>query len=276
MANRKRQKLLTYLFLIISTVVFFFPFYFMIVSSTNTSADVSAGRLMPGTHLVENFKNMIGTTNITGAMKNSSIVSVVQTILSIFISSLAGYGFEIHPSKGKELVYNFIILSMMIPFAALMIPLFRMFGTISQYVPALGIDTLTGVMIPYLSTAFLVFFFRQNTKMFPKTLLEAGRIDGLSELGLFFKIYMPTMKTTYAAAGIVTFMGSWNNFLWPLIVLQSPENFTVPIVISSMGSSYTPDFGVIMLAILLTTLPTALIFFLLQKHFVAGMLGSVK
>lgn len=248
----------------------------MIVSSTNTSADVSAGRLMPGTHLVENFKNMIATTNITGAMKNSSIVSIVQTILSIFISSLAGYGFEIHPSKGKELVYNFIILSMMIPFAALMIPLFRMFGTISQYVPALGIDTLSGVMIPYLSTAFLVFFFRQNTKMFPKTLLEAGRIDGLSELGLFFKIYMPTMKTTYAAAGIVTFMGSWNNFLWPLIVLQSPENFTVPIVISSMGSSYTPDFGVIMLAILLTTLPTALIFFLLQKHFVAGMLGSVK
>jgi lactose/L-arabinose transport system permease protein len=112
--------------------------------------------------------------------------------------------------------------------------------------------------------------------MFPKDILEAGRIDGLSELGVFFRIYVPTMKTTYAAAAIITFMASWNNYLWPLVVLQSPENQTIPLLISTLGSSYSPDYGVIMTAIVIATLPAALIFFIMQKHFVAGMMGSVK
>jgi lactose/L-arabinose transport system permease protein len=151
-----------------------------------------------------------------------------------------------------------------------------MFGTISQTVPFLGIDTLTAAVLPTLTTAFLIFFFRQSTKMFPKDILEAGRIDGLSELGVFIRIYVPTMKTTYAAAAIITFMASWNNYLWPLVVLQSPENQTIPLLISTLGSSYSPDYGVIMTAIVIATLPAALIFFIMQKHFVAGMMGSVK
>ena len=112
--------------------------------------------------------------------------------------------------------------------------------------------------------------------MFSKELIEAARIDGLSEIGIFIRIFMPTMKTAYAAAAIITFMTSWNNYLLPLVVLQSPENQTIPLLISNLGSSYSPDFGVIMLTIVISTLPTALIFFLMQKHFVAGMMGSVK
>ncbi|MNV60915.1 Lactose transport system permease protein LacG [compost metagenome] len=164
----------------------------------------------------------------------------------------------------------------MIPFAALMIPLYRIFANISNTIPVLGIDTMAAVMLPTITTAFLIFFFRQNSKMFPKEMVEAGRMDGLSELGIFFKIYLPTMKTTYAAAGIITFMSSWNNYLWPLIVLQSPQQRTIPLLISILGSGYSPDYGLIMLAIVIATLPTALVFFLMQKHFVAGMVGSVK
>ncbi|GEK89432.1 lactose/L-arabinose transport system permease protein [Alkalibacterium putridalgicola] len=277
MKNEKRTKrIATYVFLILVSLIFFFPFYFLIVSISNPSIDITRGKLLPGSHLIENFKTMIETTPISLSIWNSALVSVGQTIISIFVSSLAGYGFEVHPSRGKEVVYNIILLSMMIPFAALMVPLFRLFGTISGIAPALGIDTLFGVVLPYVSTAFLVFFFRQNTKMFPKELIEAGRIDGLSELGIFVKIFIPTMKTTYAAAGIVTFMNSWNNYLWPLIVLQSPENYTVPLVISAMGSGYTIDYGSVMIAIFITTIPTAIIFFVLQKYFVQGMVGSLK
>lgn len=101
-------------------------------------------------------------------------------------------------------------------------------------------------------------------------------MDGLTELGVFFRIYVPTMKTTYAAGAIITFMSSWNSYLWPLVVLQSPEKQTLPLLISNLGSSYSPDYGVIMTAIVIATLPAALIFFVMQKHFVAGMLGSVK
>ena len=105
---------------------------------------------------------------------------------------------------------------------------------------------------------------------------EAARIDGLSEIAIFFKVYFPVMRPTYAAAAIITFMGSWNNFLWPLVALQTPEMRTVPLVLSNMGSSYTPDYGMIMCGIVIATLPTAAIFFLMQKYFVAGMVGAVK
>lgn len=272
----KLKRILVYIILISVSIISVFPFIWMIVSATNKSVDVTKGRLLPGTHLGENFTNLLQTVDIVPALLNSAKISIGTTILALVIASAAGYGFEIYRSKAKDIVFNILLLSMMIPFAAIMVPLYRMFGSISQAIPAIGIDTLTSVVLPSVVTAFLIFFFRQSTKMFPREMIEAGRIDGLSEIGVFFRIYVPTMKTTYAAASIITFMASWNNYMWPLIVLQSPENQTIPLLISNLGSSYSPDFGIIMLAIVIATIPTALVFFLMQRHFVAGMMGSVK
>ena len=272
----KLKNTFSYTVLIIAAIVSVFPFLWMIVSSTNKSVDVTQGRMLPGSHFVENLGNLLDTVDLVPALINSTKISVITTILAMLIASLAGYGFEIYKSKSKDFVFNILLVSMMIPFAALMVPLFRMFATISQSLPFIGIDTIAAVLLPTVTTAYLIFFFRQSTKMFPKEILEAGRIDGLSELGCFFRIYVPTMKTTYSAAAIITFMASWNSYLWPLVVLQSPENQTIPLLISNLGSSYSPDFGMIMTAIVIATLPAALIFFIMQKHFVAGMMGSVK
>ncbi|MDP4099335.1 carbohydrate ABC transporter permease [Paenibacillus sp. P96] len=272
----KTKTVFTYIFLSAAAFISIFPFLWMLVSSTNSSVDVTQGRLLPGSFLGENLNKLINQVDILTALGNSAKISITTTVLALLISSLAGYGFEVYKSKAKDVVFNILLLSMMIPFAALMIPLYRMFGSITNFVPAIGIDTMAAVVIPTFATAFLIFFFRQSSKMFPKDLLEAGRMDGLSELGLFFRVYMPTMKTTYAAAAIITFMSSWNNYLWPLIVLQTPENQTIPLLISNLGSSYSPDYGVIMIAVVISTLPTALVFFVMQKHFVAGMVGSVK
>lgn len=272
----KLKRISIYGFLTIVSAISIFPFLWMIVSATNKSVDVTKGRLLPGSNFLENMRTLLDTTDLVPALMNSAKISITTTILSLIIASLAGYGFEIYRSKAKDTVFNILLLSMMIPFAALMVPLFRMFGKVSQVFPAIGIDTLMSVVLPTMTTAFLIFFFRQSTKMFPKELIEAGRIDGVSEIGIFIRIFIPTMKTTYAAAAIITFMASWNNFLWPLVVLQSPENQTIPLLISNLGSSYSPDFGVIMTAIVIGTIPTALVFFLMQKHFVAGMMGSVK
>lgn len=273
---RKFKRVFTYLFLSIAALVSIFPFLWMIVSMTNRSSDVTQGRLIPGTHLIKNVVKLFETVDIVPALINSSIIAIITTFLTLLISSLAGYGFEIYRTRGKDTVFNILLLSMMIPFAAIMIPLYRLFGNVSSYMPLIGFDTLGAAILPTATTAFFIFFFRQNTKMFPRDLIEAGRVDGLSELGIFFRIFVPTMKTTYAAAAIIAFMNSWNNYLWPLVILQSPEKQTVPLLISKLGSSYAPDFGVIMTAIVITTLPTALVFFLMQKHFVAGMMGSVK
>lgn len=272
----KAKRASMYLFLSLAAFVSIFPFFWMIVSATNKSVDVTQGRLIPGSHLLDNLRNLTASVDIWNAMGNSAKISITTTILAMLIASLAGYGFEIYRSKAKDVVFSILLLSMMIPFAALMVPLYRMFGKITNFFPTFGIDTPAAVVIPTFTTAFLIFFFRQSTKMFPRELLEAGRMDGLSELGLFFRIYLPTMKTTYAAAAIITFMSSWNNYMWPLVILQSPENQTIPLLISNLGSGYAPDYGMIMMAIVISTVPTALVFFLMQKHFVAGMVGSVK
>lgn len=274
--TKKYNKILTYIFLVFMSIVFAFPFYFLIVSATNTSVDVTSGRMLPGAAILENWKALAERTDLLNAFKNSSIVAFGQTTLALLVGSMAGYGFEIYRTKTTDFIFNFLLTSMMIPFAAIIIPLFQLFGLISNIAPGIGINSYASAFLPYISTAFLIFFFRQNTKMFSRELLEAGRIDGLSEFGLFIRIYLPTMKNTFAAAAIITFMNSWNNYLWPLITLLTPDKQTVPLLLSNLGSSYAPDYGMMMLAILISMVPTLIIFFVLQKYFVAGMLGSVK
>lgn len=269
----KLMKVLKYTFLIIAALLSIFPFVWMIIGMTNKSIDVTKGSLIPGKYLFENMKSLFQSDlNFSISLWNSAKIAIITTVLALIVSSLAGYGFEIYRNKKRDKIFNILLLSMMVPFAALMIPLFKMFSSFK----IMGLNTTPAVIIPSISTAFLIFFFRQNTKSFPKDILEAGRIDGLNELQIFTRIYIPTMKSTYAAAAIITFMTSWNNYMWPLIALQSPDKRTVPLVIATMGSSYTPDYGMIMSGIVIATLPTALVFFLMQKQFVQGMLGSVK
>ncbi len=274
----KFNKIFKYLFLSIVSFISIFPFFWMIISATNKSVDVTRGKLFPGSNFMENLSNLLKPDlGFVGSLINSAEIAILTTVCALLISSVAGYGFEIFRSKARDRVFNILLLSMMIPFSALMIPLFKFFASIKNSpLGFLGLNTIWAVVLPSFCTAFLIFFFRQNTKSFPKDILEAARIDGLGEVGIFFKIFFPTMKTTYAAAAIITFMGAWNAYLWPLIALQSPNKKTVLLIISKLASSYSPDYGLIMMAIVITTLPTAFVFFVMQKHFVAGMTGSIK
>ena len=273
-----KSMVLKYLLLSIAAFVSIFPFFWMIISATNKSVDVTRGKLTFGTEFIANLTNLLSSDlGFIRSLGNSAVIAVITTTLALLISSIAGYGFEIFRTPARDKVFTVLLLSMMVPFSALMIPLYKLFGSFNGTpLSFMGLNSYMAVIFPNLATAFLIFFFRQNTKSFPKDILEAARIDGLGELAIFFKMYMPTMKTTYAAGAIITFMSNWNNYLWPLLVLQSPEKRTVPLIISTLGSSYSPDYGLIMVAIVIATLPTAFVFFTMQKHFVAGMLGSVK
>lgn len=278
----KKSKVLNifkYIFLSILAFISVFPFFWMIIAATNPSVEVTKGTLMPGSYLMTNLNNLLGSDlQFMTGFKNSVVIAVVTTTLAMVVSSAAGYAFVVYKTKTREKVFNIILLSMMIPFAALMVPLFRLFTNFKD-IPILNwisLNTPGAVIVIAVATAFLIFFFRQNAQTFPKELMEAARIDGLSEAGIFFKIFMPTMKSSYAAAIVVTFMTSWNNYLWPLISLQSPEKKTLPLILAALGDSYTPDYGMMMTAVVIATIPTALLFFLMQKQFVKGMTGSVK
>lgn len=260
----------TYIFLTFMAFLSIFPFIWMLIGATNNSIDISKGKISIGDQFFINVANFFEQVDVPLIFWNSSKITFITCFLTLGIASMAGYGFEVFRSKPRERLYTIVLLTLMIPFAALMIPLFITIAKVGL------INTHAAIILPTLASAFIIFYFRQSTKAFPGELRDAAKVDGLKEWQIFIYIYLPVMKSTYAAAFIIVFMASWNNYLWPLIVLQSNELKTITLVISSLASAYYPDYGVVMVGTILATLPTLAIFFLMQRQFVQGMLGAVK
>lgn len=264
------RAVLVYGFLAVMAFLSVFPFLWMVIGATNPTADIIKGKLGLGGALLDNATAFFTQVNAGLVFWNSAKIAVLSTLFTLIVSSLAGYGFEIFRSRAKEVAYRAMLLTLMVPFAALMIPLFMMMGKAGL------INTHAAVILPTIGSAFIIFYFRQSTKAFPHELRDAARVDGLKEWQIFLLIYVPVMRSTYAAAFIIVFMTAWNNYLWPLIVLQSNEMKTITLVVSSLASAYYPDYGVVMVGTVLATLPTLIVFFAMQRQFVEGMLGSVK
>lgn len=254
----------------ISSLFCLFPFYWMIVGATNPSKEITKGKLMFGNYFLQNLDGVQMNDNIFRAIGNTSLITLIQVPLALLICSMAGYGFEKYHNKIRDKLFNVFLLTMMIPFAAIMIPLFNMMFNTNL------IDTRLSVIVTALANTFLIFFFRQSFKALPDEIIEAARIDGASEIMIFFRIAIPPMKSTFAAGFIYAFMKEWNNYLWPLITLQSSKNKTLTLFISNLSSAYYVDYGQIMVAVVIATIPTVIIFMTMQKHFVAGILGANK
>ena len=177
--------------LIIVSFISVFPFYWMISATTNKSIDVATGKLAIGTYALENLKTLFAKQDVLLGMKNSFVNATVQTLVALLVCSLAGYGFELYHDKAKDRLFSVLLLAMMIPQVATLIPLFKMMSKLGFT------NTVWGFMLPAISTPFLIMMFRQNSRNFPIDIMEATRIDGLSEIGIFFKMYMPVQKSTY-------------------------------------------------------------------------------
>ncbi|WP_341828321.1 carbohydrate ABC transporter permease [Trueperella pyogenes] len=259
-----------YIFLSIVALASLFPLYFMAVSATNESREVLSTKLTPGSHLVENFNSLVESQDLAGALWHSTVNAVATTVLALIICSIAGYSFEIFHSRTKDRLMGVLLIAMMIPFAATMIPLFRMFARAGM------VNSTWAVVLPAISTPFLILLFRQASRNFPHEILEAARIDGLGELSIFVRIYIPTMRSTYAAAAVITFMTAWNNFLWPKVIFVDNAYQTMPMLVSNLSAGYFTDYGVLMLAVLIASLPAVVVFLALQRSFANGVTGAVK
>ena len=266
----QRRLIPSYIFLIICALVSVFPLFWMLTAATNTTLEVAQGKLWFGSNAAVNFKNLLNSADLWRSMWNSFFYATIQTVLCLLICSLAGYGFELYHTKGKDFLFGVLLLAMMIPGVATMIPLFTMMSRMKL------LNTAWGFALPAIATPFMIMMFRQNSRNFPVEIMNAARIDGLSEIGIFFKIYMPVMKSTYAAAAVITFMNSWNAYLWPRVVLNKANAQTMPILIANLANGYTIDYGLLMMAVLFCSLPTIIIFFILQKQFAEGITGAVK
>ena len=266
----QRRLIPAYIFLGIVSFISVFPFYWMITAATNESVEVARGKIVFGTHAIENFKHMIAGYDLWGALGNSFLYAGVQTVVALLICSLAGYGFELYHDKYKDKLFAILLLAMMVPQVATMIPLFKMMAGMKL------LNTVWAFMLPAISTPFLIMMFRQNSRNFPPDIMEAARIDGLSEFKIFFQMYMPIMKSTYAAAAVITFMNAWNAYMWPKVVMTDNRAQTMPMLIANMAAGYTVDYGMLMMGVLFCSIPTMIIFFVLQKQFAEGITGAVK
>ena len=266
----KAKKFFMYLILTVASILSVFPLYYMFCASTNRSIDVIAGKLIPGTYLIDNFKALIAQQNLRLALCNSFRNATVLTILCLLVCSIAGYGFEIYHDKAKDAVFTVLLTAMMIPFAAIMIPMFRMFSQLKM------VNTMAAFILPSISTPFMIMMFRQNARAFPVDIIEAARIDGLSEVQIFFRMFIPTMKSTYAAAAVITFMNAWNAYLWPKVIMSDNRAMTMPMLIANLITGYKTDYGMLMCGVLFCSIPTMIVFFVLQKQFAEGITGAVK
>ena len=269
-SNIQRRLIPTYIFLVIVSFISVFPFYWMLTAATNNTVDVARGSIVFGSYAAENFKNLLAQQDLWGALKNSFKYAGVQTIIALFICSLGGYGFELYHDQYKDKLFATLLLAMMVPQVATMIPLFKMIAYYKL------LNTVWAFILPAISTPFLIMMFRQNSRSFPIDIMEAARIDGLSEFKIFFLMYMPVMKATYAAAAVITFMNAWNAYMWPKIVMNDNRAQTMPILIANLAAGYTVDYGMLMMAVLFCSVPTLVVFFVLQKQFAEGITGAVK
>ena len=256
--------------MLLSVVLFTFPIYWMFASATNSTGEIVVGKLTLGTHLSENFENLTAAKNIGRAMYNSMRNTLLSAFLSLLVSSIAGYGFEVYHDRWKDRLMNIILLSMLIPGISTTIPLYKMIASWKL------LNTWMGFVLPGIASVFLIMLFRQSARSFPMEIIEAARIDGLSEFKIFLTMFMPTMKSTYAAALTVTFMNAWNNYLWPKVIMTSETAQTMPMLVANLSVGYSIDYGVLMLGVLICSLPTGILFLVLQKSFANGIVGAVK
>lgn len=269
--NKKMiQKLFLYLSLIVFLILSIFPFYWMIVGSTNHTSKMFTNppTLTLGDQFMTNFTNLNEAIGINRVVFNSLFVSLTFVILSLMICTLAAYALSKFQFKGRNAIFFMFMLSMMIPYQATIIPLFRMMTEFQL------LNTYFALIAPQLCFPFAIFLMRQNFLAFPNSLIESARIDGAGELKIFLTIVLPSMKPALAATAIYLFMMQWNNFMWPLVATTSQDMYTIPVALSSLIGISMIDYGQIMVGITIATIPIIIFFLLLQKQFISGMLGS--
>lgn len=202
---------------------------------------------------------------------NSVVLTVMQVVGTLFISSFVAYGFSVYEFKFKNALFLCVILIMSVPFEMLMLPLYVQINDMNLS------DTYIAILLPFLAHASTIFFFRQYLSGIPMEIIEAGRIDGSSEFGIFFKLILPIMKPSFAAMAILNGMNSWNNFLWPLLVLRSSDNYTLPIGLNTLMTPYGNNYDLLIVGSFFSVLPILILFLCFQKYFIEGMTaGAVK
>ncbi|MFD9302064.1 carbohydrate ABC transporter permease [Streptomyces sp. NPDC060048] len=271
--SARRGGRLTYAVLVCAVLVSAFPLYWTLVAASSSNADLArpVPSLLPGPRLLVNLQSVLDEADIGKALLNSLIVSTAITVGTVLCSTLAGFAFAKLRFRGRGALLSAVVASMMIPPQLGVIPLFMLIVKLHW------VNQLQAVILPGLVSAFGVFFMRQFlAQSLPDELIEAARVDGASYGRVFWSIVVPVARPAMAVLGLLTFMTAWNDFFWPVVALSSQEP-TVQVALRQLGGGYVHDQSVIMAGTLLGTLPVLLVFGLLGRQIVGGIMqGAVK
>lgn len=281
MVDHRHEKLLSLSMLAVLSIFAFlalFPVLSLLVASLSPATDLMRHGLSPELFFSKfDFQNYaaIFTTEAGdrywGWYLNSVIVSSILIALSLLFSSMVGYALAMYEFPGKRIIFILVLLVMMIPFEIMMLPLFQLVITLGL------VDSYFGTVLPLLVAPVAVFFFRQYSLGLPREVMEAARVDGCTEFGIFFRIMVPLMLPSFAAMAIFQGLISWNNFLWPLLVLRSNDMFTLPIGLATLLTPYGNNYQILFAGALLSIVPIVILFLCFQRFFIAGLTsGSVK
>jgi arabinosaccharide transport system permease protein len=274
-ANKVQSTLLLVFFIGLSLVTLL-PFAAILLASFKPSAELLRFglnlKLQPELMTLSNYEYIFTEgKRFLGWYKNSLVITFLFTVLSIFVSSMVGYALAVYNFKGKNLIFILVILSLMIPVEIMMLPLYK------EMIFMKLVNTYWGVILPFLATPYAIFFFRQYALGLPRGLIDAARVDGCTEIGIYFKIMAPLMVPAFGSMAILQAMHSWNNFLWPLIVLRTEEMFTLPIGLAGLLSPYGNNYDLLISGSVLSVLPILVVFLFFQRYFISGLtLGGVK
>ncbi len=249
--------------LALGVVVFAFPFYWLLVMATNSTSDILASppRLFPGGRFSENFEKVTGGSEFVRAFINSVALTVVSSAIQLLLAALAGYVFAKRRFPGRGALFSLLLATLVIPTGVSIVPSFQIFAELGW------IDTYLPLVVPGAVTAFGIFWMRQAAESsVSDELVDAARVDGAGFLRTFWSVALPCMRPALAAFGIFQVMWTWNDYLWPLLVLNSPDKFTLPVALQQLTGSYgTTDYSVVMAGTLVATVPLLVLFLVVRR-----------
>lgn len=267
---RSLKRIFVYVLLSLGLLIMSAPFLWMAVSSFKTTSELTASPpvWIPTEWTLDNFRDLLDKLDLPLYFMNSVIVAVLVTVSNLVFCSMLGYALAKLRFAGRNKIFGLVLGALMVPGNLMLLPLFVLMSKLQL------IDSYAGLVLPFAAGAFGVFLMRQFMQSIPDELLEAARMDGAGEWYIFWRIVMPLVKPALATLSIFTFLGSWNNFVWPLIATNDPDKYTLPVALATFATDPNKaggSNGMLMAGSFLIVLPVLVVFIALQRHFTQGI-----
>ncbi len=273
MKKSRLASILLHAALVLGAAATLFPLFWMITASLMPTGEANTypPRVLPSRVTFEHYGELFTRLNLGRAFFNSTLLAVAVTLLSLLLNSMAGYAFAKLRFRGRGKVFGFLLAALVLPSQVAILPLFLLLREMHL------ISTYWGVILPGMASIFGIFLVRQYALSIPDELLDAARIDGASEFRIYSEIVLPLCRPILVTLAIFTFLGTWNDFLWPLVVLTDQSKYTLPVALANLFGEHVQDTELMMAGSVLTVLPVLLLFLFLQRHYIQGLLmGGVK